>query len=196
MKEVSLYLFLSLFLLAGSSYSQDQLFKYEASGDFPFGKKNPAAPEQLADFDKMIGECDCLSQTRNPDGTWQDSVKMLWRFKYIMNGMAVQDETLKEDGKNSGSIRMFNSDSSSWYVHYYSTAIASPKLQTWKGGKVNNNIILSMPQKAPNGMEGVSRLTFFDISKNGFKWIGEWVKEDANIVHAFWKIDCSKRMKN
>ena len=50
-----------------------------------------------------------------------------------------------------------------------------------------------MPQKAPNGMDGFSRLTFYDINDDGFKWIGEWVDEAGQITYPFWKIDCTKR---
>lgn len=193
MKRLFLF-FTSMFLFVHFSIAQDTSYPFEATEEFPFGQKNPAAPKQLADFEKMIGECDCYSQRRNPDQTWQDSIKMIWRFKYIMNGMAVQDETLKEDGVASGSIRMFNADSSKWYVHYYSSNSPAPSLKTWVGGKVGDKIILNLPQKAPNGMEGISRLTFYDISDKGFKWIGEWVKEDANIIYPFWKIECTKRL--
>ena len=65
--------------------------------------------------------------------------------------MAVQDETLKSDGKHSGSIRQY------------------------------------LP-----GMEGLFRLTFYDITNNGFKWIGEWVNKDETIEYPTWKIDCKK----
>ncbi len=87
---------------------------------------------------------------------------------------------------------MFNSDSSKWYVHFYSSSFAAPQLQAWSGGKVGNKIILDQPQKAPNGMDGISRLTFYDISNKGFNWTGAWVNEEANIVYQFWKIECIK----
>jgi hypothetical protein len=83
-------------------------FSYEPSSEFPFGRPNPEAPEQIKDFEPLIGECDCISVTRNADQSWADPVPMVWRFKYIMNGLAIQDETLKEDGTYSGSIRQFN----------------------------------------------------------------------------------------
>jgi len=81
--------------------------EYEPTALDPYGMKNPKAPKQLDDFKPMIGMCDCDSERRNPDGTWAKAVKMTWKFKYIMNGMAIQDETLKADGKHSGSIRQF-----------------------------------------------------------------------------------------
>lgn len=195
MKKISYLLpfFLFLFSSNAANSQSNSMMEYEPSADLPFGKINPNAPKQLSDFQSMIGICDCASERRNQDGTWQDPIKMVWKFKYIMNGMAVQDETHKEDGIHSGSIRQFNSDSLQWYVHYYSSNSPTPKLSTWAGGKQNDKIVLSMPQKAPNGMDGFSRLTFYDISDNGFKWIGEWVDTSGQVAFPFWKIDCTKR---
>ena len=91
-----------------------------------------------------------------------------------MNGLAVQDETIKEDGSHSRSIRQFKADSSRWYVHYYSLKGLSTTLPTWEGGKnEDGNIILYRDNTAPNETKGWYRLTFYDISDLGYKWIGE-----------------------
>ena len=140
----------------------------------------------------MIGVSECSSSNRNPDGTWNNPIPMQWKFKYIMDGMAVQDETLKSDGVHSGSIRQYNIDSARWYVHYYTNASANPTLSTWEGNLTAGKIILTMPQPAPNGVEGYSRLTFYEMSPQAFTWIGEWVSKDESIVYPFWKIECTK----
>ncbi len=169
--------------------------EYEPSKKIPFGKLNPNAPEQTGDFQQLIGLCDCKSESRNPDRTWAAPINMTWKFKYIMNGMAVQDETLKEDGRHSGSIRQYSKDSTRWYVHYYSSATIASVLSVWQGNKENNNIVLYREKKAPNGMDGFYRLTFSDINDNGFNWIGEWVDKTEKIVFPTWKISCIKRKK-
>ncbi len=182
--------YLSLLLLL--PYLGMAQYDYEPSAEHPFGLPNPNAPTELLDFAPLIGECDCTSATRNPDQTWAEPVSMVWRFKYIMNGMGVQDETLKEDGTYSGSIRQFIPDSTRWYVHYYSSGSPSPSLPTWEGNKAKEGkIILYREQKAPNGMDGYYRLSFYDIDGQGFKWIGEWVNKDESVVFPTWKIDCS-----
>jgi hypothetical protein len=193
-KPTILLVFVLLFFCLDQAFSQsDSMMEYAPSEEFPFGQINPKAPNQLNDYAPMIGLCDCLSERRNQDGTWQDPIKMIWKFKYIMNGMAVQDETHKEDGIHSGSIRQFNSDSLKWYVHYYTSNTASPKLSSWAGGKQDDKIILLLPQKSPNGLDGFSRLTFYDINENGFKWMGEWVDTAGQISYPFWKIACTKQ---
>ena len=166
--------------------------EYEPSASNPYGRLNPNAPPEVADFAALIGLCDCKSLNRNPDGTWQDTVAMEWQFKYILNGTAVQDEVWRE-GNYASSIRQYHADSAQWIVTYYSYPYVTYNVGVWRGGKEGEDIVLTQPQKAPNGMDGISRLTFHAISENGFKWKGEWVKDDGSITYPFWTIDCKKR---
>lgn len=168
-------------------------YNYEPSSENPFGKLNPNAPEAVGDFAPLIGQSECISQNRAADGSWNAEVNMQWTFKYIMNGRAVQDETLKEDGAHSGSIRQFNADSTAWYVHYYSSGSAPARLPAWEGVQnEDGNIVLYREQQSPNGQDGFFRLTFYDITDEQFKWIGEWVSTDETITYPTWKISCTK----
>ncbi|GAB5565656.1 MAG: hypothetical protein Wins2KO_27190 [Winogradskyella sp.] len=179
-----------VFLCSSFGFSQND---YSVSETNPYGLPNPEAPEEIKDFQPLMGKCNCRSISRNQDQSWADAVDMTWEWKYIMNGMAVQDETLKADGKHSGSIRQFIADSSKWYVHYYSSGTPTTTLPTWEGNKKDDgNIVLYRDQKAPNGMEGYYRLTFYDINKSGYKWIGEWVDKTEKIVYPTWKIECNR----
>jgi ketosteroid isomerase-like protein len=183
-----------VFFISAFSFSQND---YSISNTNPYGLPNPEAPEQIKDFEGLIGKCNCKSIIRKQDQTWAEPVDMTWEWKYIMNGMAVQDETIKADGKHSGSIRQFIADSSKWYVHYYSSNLPSTSLPTWEGEKKDNgNIVLYRDQKAPNGIEGFYRLTFYDISDLGYKWVGEWVDKTEKVVFPTWKIDCKKNTNN
>lgn len=168
-------------------------FEYEVSEENPFGLINPEAPAELADFDPLIGLSECSSESRNPDGSWAEPGTLYWKWKYIMNGMGVQDETLQDGRFSAGSIRQFNPDSAAWYVHYYSSNAPIPTLPSWEGGKNDEgNIILYRPQTAPNGMEGFYKINFLDIKDDSFFWQGEWVNADESIIYPTWKIDCKK----
>lgn len=182
-------------LHAFQAFSQhgDISINYEPSATHPFGKLNPDAPKQVADFAPMIGICDCRSVQRKPDGSWQDTLDMIWKFKYIMNGTAVQDEVWREGNQYAGSIRQYQPDSAKWVVTYFSYPLVSTKPGVWQGAKDGDNIVLKMPQKAPNGSDGSSRLTFYNIAADGFKWKGEWISTDESIVYPFWMIECRKR---
>ena len=184
-----------LFLFTFDTLAQQELeFKYEPSTSNPYGIANPDAPKEIKDFEPLIGESICKSVARNPDQTWGDTIMMIWRWKYIANGMAVQDETLKTDGLHSGSIRQYIPDSSKWYVHYYSSGSPTAVLPAWEGGmQENGDIILYRGQKAPNGMDGFYKINFTDISKESFNWLGEWVNEGETFSFPTWKIYCTKK---
>lgn len=173
--------------------AKSQTYDYEVSVENPYGAVNPMAPKETADFASMIGKCNCKSIARIDQNTWADTVQMTWSFKYIMNGMGVQDETLKADGSHSGSIRQYNSDSSRWYVHWYGSATPTPKLSTWEGGKKENGeIVLYKDSPAPNGTPGYFRLTFFNMTKEGYHWVGEWTNKEETFVYPTWKIFCKR----
>lgn len=191
MKKTVLFLCFAM-LVSMASYGQNN-YEYASSKAFPFGRPNPEAPKQIKDYTSLIGECNCKSISRKKDGSWNTPVDMIWKWSYIMNGMAVQDETMKADGAHSGSIRQFIADSSKWYVHYYSSKKPSTRLSTWAGNKKDGKIILYREQKAPNGVEGYYRLSFYDISESGYKWIGEWVDKAETIVYPTWKIECERK---
>jgi hypothetical protein len=183
----------TVLLLVACAVETTPQSEYAESRDHPFGQPNPMAPEAILDFQEMIGVCDCVSLQRNPDGSWQDAVHLVWRFKYILNGTGVQDETWKSDGSTATSIRQFNADSLHWVVSYYSNGTVNQKPPVWTGKRIDDTITLDMPQRAPNGLAGLSRLSFYDITDAGFKWKGEWVDSLQTISYPFWTIECVKR---
>lgn len=167
-------------------------FPHEAVPSHPHGQPNPAAPKQLADFQPMIGTASCQSKTRVDDETWAEPVAMTWTFQYIMNGMAVQDITLKADGRHSGSIRQFDVVKDQWNIHYFSSSNPTSQLPVWTGGKSGERLVFWRQQTAPNGMSGHYRLTFYEITDSSYRWIGEWVSDDLSLTYPTWKIDCLK----
>ena len=188
---------LLLFIIAFTSTTIKAQYEYEPSDTYPFGRVHPYAPEQLSDFESMIGESKCESVSRAPDQSWNPPHEMIWKFKYIMNGMAIQDEVLRTEAPNAGSIRQFNPDSSAWYVHYYTAGSATSTLPSWEGNRnEEGKIILYREQKAPNGLDGFYKITFFDITNTGFEWVGEWVNEQETFSFPTWKISCEKVNSN
>ena len=186
MKKLLFSLIIYIPLICNAQYA------YDSSKEFPYGQPHPKAPEEITHFSDLIGECDCKSVTRKKDQTWGEPVDMTWRFKYIMNGMAIQDETLKADGAHSGSIRQFIADSSRWYIHYYSSTSPTTVLSQWEGNKRGDSIVAYRKQKAPNGMDGYYRTTFKNISNKGYNWVGEWVNTQETFRYPTWKIYCTR----
>ncbi|TJY37083.1 hypothetical protein [Pontimicrobium aquaticum] len=154
---------------------------------------NDISNPSLTDFSEMIGTCNCKSKRMGNDGKWLEAIDATWTFKYIMNGKGVQDDFLLANGLSGGSIRQYNEKEKSWYVHYYASDSPSPTLQSWKGKKTEDgNIVLYSPQKSSSGEDGFLKLSFYDISKKGYKWKGEWVNKDESKTNPFWMIECVK----
>lgn len=196
MRALLLYCFIFLGFTQVSMGQIDMSKIYNATAENPFGLPHPDAPEQIKDYAPMIGICDCVSTSRNPDGTWAEPVEMVWTWKYILNGTAVQDESLKSDGIHGGSIRQYSIDSARWYVHFYSAGRVWPRLNAWEGNlsPEKDKIVLTKDSPAPgSGTPGDYRLTFYDLSEEGFKWIAEWIDKPGSIVYPNWKITCKKR---
>ncbi|MGJ8662054.1 MAG: hypothetical protein ACSHWU_00320 [Marinicella sp.] len=187
-------IFFLLFLGPSTAYSLNSTVTYEYSANeaHPFGQYNPSAPAELLVFSPLIGQAHCQSVSRIDQNNWAEPVEMLWTFRYVLNGTAVQDDTLKSDHTHSGSIRQFNAESNKWHVYYYTSRAVPDELPVWTGGSQGGDLVFWRAQKAPNGMEGFYRLTFYDISEMGYKWMGVWVDQNKTIEYPTWKIACHK----
>lgn len=175
-----------------NSTERPAALSYEPSAEFPFGRPNPAAPPELAQFHFIVGQSNCEEELLN--GATQEWVEgqRTWDASYYMNGFAIRDAGRTGSGGNNGNIRIFNPATGQWQVHFFSMPVYSNGI--WSGGMEGDNMVLRQPQKAPGtDLDGVSRLTFSNISDEGFDWAGEWVSDDdADIVFPFWRISCSK----
>ncbi len=164
-----------------------KVYEYEASSEFPFGRLNPNTPSEAAQFDFMIGKCECIDEIKQEDGSWQKSDKSwLWQTQYVMNGYGVMDW-----GRAFRSIRVFDKKQDKWVVTFIS---AHPEYFSgiWKGGKAGNEIVL-LRNERDKGIKYVKRLTFYNISKEGFDWKAESVYKDGS-VKVNGMISCQKKV--
>ncbi|MEM7016630.1 MAG: hypothetical protein AAF512_04730 [Pseudomonadota bacterium] len=178
----------SLVAIGADTEAQTDETSFAPDAQHPFGRMNPAAPPETAQFAFMIGNNDCTEERRNSSGEWTKGTRS-WDAYYDMNGFAIRDGGSSGKASNAN-IRAYDVKEKQWHVTFFSMPTYSSGL--WKGGKKGDKIVLKQPQKAPNGMDGSSRLTFFNMTDEGFDWIGEWVSENGSIVYPFWKISCQK----
>ena len=191
---ILLFFYTAYLQAQGTTTFPETWFLNEVSNDNPYGKLNSGSIAPPADFDKLIGDCDCKSVRALPNGKWSDSVSLKWKWKYIMNGNAVQDEGWYGDEKNPSyftSVRVFNNTKKEWYVSYFTpNMLLTPDI--WTGKKEGDQIILKGEIKTPNG-KLLSMLIFSEISPNGFNWEGKILSDKNDTVgKSFWKISCKK----
>ncbi len=189
--RISNLLLLVLFLAAcQASPQRPASLQYEPSPQHPFGRANPDAPPELAQFDFLVGMNDCVEQRiNNATGEWVEGVRS-WDAHYYMNGFAIRDSGMSGAITNSN-IRVYDTASGEWAVTFFSTPAYSSG--TWRGNMEDGNMVLRQAQKAPGtDFDGFSTLTFSNVSDRGFDWSGEWVSEDGSVVFPFWRIQCRK----
>ena len=164
--------------------------EYNPSASYPFGRANPNAPPELAQFDFIVGHNNCNEERLNSaTGEWVAGERS-WDGHYTLNGYGVWDSGTSGSSTN-GNIRTFDPVSGKWYVTFVATPAYSTG--TWSGNRVGNSIVLERPQKAPGtDIDGINRLTFYDVTDVSFSWKGEWASLDNSIVNEFWRLDCRK----
>lgn len=161
--------------------------EYEPSAAYPYGRPNPEAPEELQQYAFIIGTCECqVERFRYPDGK-SISYKAVWKNSWTMNGWAIEDRVFSEKDAPI-SVRIFDDQAKKWKLTYF---IPKPYyVGEWVGQKIGNKIVLEKDEPLA-GKKATSRLTFYNISEKGFKWMSENIFEDGSVF-VDWKFDCKK----
>lgn len=156
---------------------------YEPNAAFPYGKLNPNAPLETAQFSFMIGEFDCVDQVVNPQtGKWV-KFPAIWNAKYFLNGHGIQDQYWSPRFSTSN-IRIFDRKEKKWKVTFFRMPGYSSGV--WSGNKIGNDLVM----RQGDDQKG-SRLTFSKITQNRFEWVGESMNKGN--ASAFWKSSCKRR---
>ena len=157
---------------------------YEPSPAFPFGRLNPKAPPETAQFSFMIGEFDCNDEIINPqNGKWV-KMKAIWNARYFLNGMAIQDQYWSPPFSTSN-IRIFDSRDKKWKVTFFRMPGYAPG-PAISGQKEGDKLVMRQGTEKQGG-----KYTFFNIRSGGFDWVGENLREGKSS--AFWKSSCKRR---
>lgn len=190
MKILNLLLLMVLLTACQANLPRVASSFYEPSEQYPFGRANPDAPPELAQFRFMVGRNDCSEQRlNNATGDWV-AAKRSWDGYYFMNGFAIRDEG-RSGASTNANIRVYDTATQEWVVSFFSAPAYSSG--TWRGKMEGEKLVLRQPQKAPGtDFDGFSTLSFSNISAQGFDWVGEWISEDGSLVFPFWRIQCQK----
>lgn len=69
--------------IAHDSELKTKFTAYEPSAEHPFGRLNPEAPSETAQFAFMVGEFACDDEVLQMDGSWKKT-KAFWTASYMM----------------------------------------------------------------------------------------------------------------
>lgn len=167
----------------GDSNTPQLSMQFEANSAFPFGRLNPDAPSETAQFDFMIGEFDCVDEIINPqDGKWI-KFPAIWNAKYFLNGHGIQDQYWSPQFSTSN-IRIFDAKEKKWKVTFF--RLPNYNSGVWTGIKEGKDLVMRQGDEKKG-----TRLTFSSITKESFEWIGESMTDGK--ASAFWKSSCKRR---
>ena len=156
---------------------------YEPSKEHPFGRLNPNAPTETKEFSFLIGKFECNDRIFNPaDGKWYQ-FGAIWTGKYFLNGQAIQDNYWSP-AFSASNIRVFDPRTKTWLVSFYRMP-GFANSPSWKGKKEGDTMVM----RKGNEKNG-SRLKFSQISKDGFEWRGENLKDGKASL--FWTSSCKR----
>jgi hypothetical protein len=157
--------FLVVFLLAlpGSALS--------ASGGCGFGRLNPGAPAETAQFAFLVGEWHCETRFMRPDGSGYNEGEATWTGRFILDGWAIQDIWASGSGGSTfrgTNIRSFNPRTGKWDNRW----LPSGTLQ-WKyyeATKQEDTMVMIGGEGTDARGPYIDRNVFHDITPDHWQW--------------------------
>jgi len=161
--KVVLYLGLALFVLLISCNPRQET------------KLNPEAPVETKILGQLAGMWEAEQSFINNDGSWKDEKKhSVWKWYYILDGHAIQDDWITVDSLNNQTIvgtniRIYNTEENEWHMAWIDKT--NRRVAAFTAVNDNGNVIM----EGTNAKGRQVRNTFFNITENEFDWKQEWI---------------------
>ncbi len=185
---VCLPLFLLFKMSSTPMQAQTNLFNQNNPSDHhPLGHMHPDAPRETQQFAFMLGKFTC-DDSLFINGEWQRS-KAIWQTCFTLNGFALQDIYYNKNYTGT-SIRYYDPLDSVWIVHFF--GMPGRHNGIWRGKMTSDQMILKRRFQNTAGKVIESKLTFFDIGKDGFEWQSEHIEIESGTTTLEWKISATR----
>jgi hypothetical protein len=156
-------------------------------------KLNPDAPKETEQFGQLAGKWNAEQTIRNKDGTWSEkTTKAEWRWYYILDGHAIQDDWFSEDSTNKmqwvgTNIRIYNPEEKQWHMAWIDKT--NRRLASFTA--VYENGIMKMDGTNAKGRH--IKNIFSNISKESFDWVQQWTFDKGKSWVEVARIHCTKK---
>ena len=179
--NISAYIFAVSLILSNCGTQENELINGTTiENQLDYGEFNPDAPIEAKILGQFAGLWEAEQTVRKQDGSWSDQKKSsLWKWYYILDGHAVQDDWITVDSLNQKqvagtNIRIYNAEEKLWYMSWIDRA--NRKLATFTA--INDGDIVIMDGTNAKGRR--VRNTFYNIKPNEFDWKQEWTFDEGN----------------
>lgn len=146
--------------------SDDLFLTYEPSETFPFGRLHPQAPPETTQYAFMIGEWSCDEQRRRPGEPWQTfPSKMV--ATYFLNGYGIRNYTYMPTAA-AAMTYAYDLSNEVWQI----TNVTAPDFRPteWVGRQEGDTMIAETESVGPQGTPVTLRITFFNMTSDGYEW--------------------------
>ncbi len=148
-----------------------------------YGSRNPAAPEELAQFDFLVGRWLCEITIRNPDGV-EERHQATLVARYILDGYVIADEYRQIDSGGTmvrfgATYRSFDPAAGGWVMKWHD-ALNSTWLDLGPadlGGVEVRDDTITFKHRYPPDI--LVRITFSNISNDRFTWRADNSTDDG-----------------
>jgi hypothetical protein len=164
-----------------------------AQEGFNPGKLNPEAPKETKQFGQLVGRWDAEQNIRNKDGTWSEkATKAEWRWYYILDGHAIQDDWFSSDSTNhlqwvGTNIRIYNPEEKQWHMAWIDKT--NRRLAIFTAIYENGKIIMEGTNAKGRQIKNI----FSDITERSFNWTQQWTFDEGKSWVEVAKIHCTKK---
>jgi hypothetical protein len=149
------------------------------SNTFSNSNLNPAAPPETEILGQLAGMWNAEQTILNRDGAWGEPKYSKWKWYYILDGQAIQDDWIALDSLNNEqvigtNICIFNPEENKWHMAWIDKT--NRRLAAFTARNKEATVIMD----GTNAQGRHIRNTFFNILENEFDWNQEWTFDDGN----------------
>lgn len=175
-----------LLLIVSSGFSVVACDAAEPSASGTVRPANDVHPG-VEQFGKLVGNWHIKQQVLQQDGSWQSVDDADWRFEYALGGHAIQDQWIQPplsselgDGETrqfGTNLRIYDSENDRWNIIW---ASSDQPIFTSYVATANDDGELVMLGDDPERPSVTQKITYFDISENGWHWKLEFSNDGEN----------------
>ncbi len=155
---------------------------------------NAEAPPETQILGQLVGTWDIDQSIVDSDGSWGNRKrKAIWRWYYILEGNAIQDDWISFDSLNnehvSGTnIRIYNEEEKQWYMAWIDKTVR--RLATFTATNDSGMVIMDGHNAKGRHIKNI----FYNITENEFDWRQEWTQDEGKswiivtMIHATRRI--------
>lgn len=141
------------------------------------------APPESRQFDFLIGDWDVSATRYQEDGTPLFQYKASWTAKHLNDGRMVVDDfkALTPTGQAVSSyvtLRTYSEVTKRWEMAGLAALQPAAAMQ-WHGELKDGEMLMDARGTDPAGHPVHTRIRFFDIEKNSFRWESQTSRDDG-----------------